>query len=197
VDVLPWVLSSGWASGINGYAVVLLLGLGGRFAGVDGVPAGLQRTDVLVVTAVLFLVDQVADKIPYLDSAWHLLHTAIQPAIGATVGALLAGQTGGLDQIAAGAAGGLTALASHAVRTGLRAVVNSSPEPVSNVAASVTEDLTVASVVGLSLVHPWIAAGVAGVLFALAATVVVLLWRRVRAGLHRRRARRAVPHRQA
>jgi len=190
VEVLPWVVSSGWASGINGYAVVLLLGLGGRLAGVDGVPPGLERTDVLVVAALLFLLDQVADKIPYVDSVWHVLHTAIAPTIGAVVGALLAGQSGDLGQLAAGATGGLTALASHVVRTGLRAVVNTSPEPASNVVVSSTEDLTVAGVVGLSLVHPWIAAGVAGTLLLVGAALVVLLWRRVRAGLRRRRAAR-------
>lgn len=193
MEVLPWVFSSGWASGINGYAVVLLLGLGGRLAHVDGVPPGLQRTDVLVVVGLLFLVDQVADKIPYLDSVWHLLHTAVQPTIGATVGALLAGQDGSLDQLVAGATGGLTALASHTVRTGLRAAVNTSPEPASNVVVSGAEDLGVAGVVGLSLLHPWAAAGIAGTLLAIGAVLVVLLWRRVRAGLRRRRARRERP----
>jgi hypothetical protein len=197
MDVLPWVFSSGWASGINGYAVVLLLGLGGRFAGADGVPTALQRTDVLVVAAVLFLIDQVADKIPYVDSAWHLLHTAIQPTIGATVGALLAGGTagtagtGGLGQVAAGVTGGFTALASHAVRSGLRAAVNTSPEPASNIVASGAEDLTVAGVVGLSMLHPWIAAGIAGALLVTGIVLVALLWRRIRAALRRRRARRA------
>jgi hypothetical protein len=76
VDVLPWVFSSGRASGINSYAVVLLLG-------------------------------QVADKIPYLDSVWHLVHTVIQPTVGAGVGALLAGLV-------------LVALPWRRVRNGLR-----------------------------------------------------------------------------
>ena len=191
MDVLPWVFSSGWASGINGYAVVLLLGLAGRFAGADGVPPALQRADVLLVFAVLFLVDQVADKIPYVDSVWHLIHTVVQPTIGAVVGALLAGQSGSLDQIVAGATGGLTALASHAVRSGVRAAVNTSPEPASNVVVSVAEDVTVAGVVGLSLLHPWVAAGVAGSLLLFGTLLVVLAWRRVRDGLRRRRARRA------
>jgi len=193
MDVLPWVLSSGWASGINGYAVVLVLGLGGRFAGADGVPPGLERTDVLLAFSVLFLIDQVADKVPYLDSAWHLLHTAIAPAIGATVGALLAGRSGDLSQLVAGACGGLSALASHAVRTGFRAAVNTSPEPFSTLVVSVTEDVTVSGVVALSMLHPWLAAGIAGTLLATGTALVVLLWRRVRAGLRRRRVRRAGP----
>jgi hypothetical protein len=139
----------------------------------------------------------VADKIPYVDSAWHLLHTAIQPTIGATVGALLAGGTagtagtGGLGQVAAGVTGGFTALASHAVRSGLRAAVNTSPEPASNIVASGAEDLTVAGVVGLSMLHPWIAAGIAGALLVTGIVLVAVLWRRIRAALRRRRARRA------
>jgi hypothetical protein len=190
MDVLPWVFSSGWASGINGYAVVLLLGLGGRFAGADGVPPALQRTDVLLLFAVLFLVDQIADKVPYVDSVWHVVQTAIQPTVGALVGALLAGQSGDLDQLVGGATGGLTAFVSHVVRSGIRAAVNTSPEPASTIAVSGTEDLAVAGVVGLSLLHPWIAAGVAAVLLALGVALVAILWRRIREGLRRRRARR-------
>lgn len=191
MEVLPWVFSSGWASGINGYAVVLLLGLAGRFVGADDVPPALERTDVLVVAALLLLVDVVADKIPYLDSGWDAVHTVIRPAIGATLGALLAGQQGSLVQIAAGATGGLTALASHAVKAGLRAAVNTSPEPASNIVVSSAEDLTVAGVVALSILHPWAAATVAAVLLAAGITLVALLWSTIRKGLRKRRARRA------
>ena len=145
MEVLPWVFSSGWASGINGYAVVLLLGLLGRFTGVDGVPPALERTDVLVAAAVLTLLDLVADKVPYLDSAWDAVHTAIRPAIGAAVGALLAGEAGSPNEAVGAATGGLTALASHVVKAGLRLAVNASPEPASNLVVSTAEDLTVAS----------------------------------------------------
>ena len=180
MEILAWVFSSGWASGISGYAVVLILGLAGRVFGADGVPPGLERTDVLVAAAILFVVDLVADKIPYIDSVWDAVHTVIRPAIGATVAALLAGQSGSLSQIAAGTTGGLTALASHAVKAGLRAAVNTSPEPASNITVSAAEDLTVAGVVSLSVLHPVAAAVIAGVLLVLGATVVVLLLGRIR-----------------
>jgi len=193
VDVLPWVFSSGWASGINGYAVVLLLGLGGRIFGVDGVPPGLERTDVLIAAAVLALLDLVADKIPYVDSVWDLVHTAIRPTIGAVVGVLLAGQHDHetLLQVVAGVTGGLSALASHGVKAGVRAAVNGSPEPASNLVVSSAEDVTVAGVVALSLLHPWIAATIAALLLAIGVTVVVLLWRRIRRVRAARRRRRA------
>ena len=122
--ILAWAFSTGWASGISGYSVVLILGVAGRFFGIHGVPPGLERTDVLVAAAVLFLVELVADKIPYVDSAWDAIHTVIRPAIGATVAALLAGQSGSLSQVAAAATGGLAALASHAVKAGIRAAVH-------------------------------------------------------------------------
>ena len=196
MEVLPWVFSSGWASGINGYGVVLLLGLFGRWGGADGVPPALERTDVLVAAAVLFVVDAVADKVPYVDSVWDAVHTVIRPAIGATVGVLLADQAGALagtdlGTIAAGTTGGLSALASHAVKAGLRAAVNTSPEPASNIAVSTAEDVTVAGVVSLSILHPVAAAVIAAVLLAVGLTLVALLMRRIRRFVRARRSRRA------
>jgi len=191
VEVLPWVFSSGWASGINGYAVVVLLGLAGRLFGMDDVPPALQRTDVLVVAAVLLLMDVVVDKIPYLDSGWDSVHTVIRPVIGATLGALLAGESGSLVQIAAGATGGITALVSHLVKAGLRAAVNTSPEPASNLVVSTGEDLAVAGVVTLSLMHPLAAAIVAAVLLVTGIVLVALAWTTIRKGLRRARRRRA------
>ena len=191
MEILAWVFSTGWASGISSYAVVLILGLAGRLFGADGVPPGLERTDVLVAAAVLFVVDLVADKIPYVDSVWDAVHTVIRPAMGATVAALIAGETGSLSQIAAGATGGLTALASHSVKAGLRAAVNTSPEPASNIAVSAAEDVTVAGVVSLSVLHPVAAAVIAGVLLVLGITLVGLLFRRIRQFRSRWRERRA------
>jgi len=190
VDVLPWVFSSGWASGINSYAVVLLLGLGGRFFDVTGVPPALTRTDVMIAAAVLFALDVVADKVPYLDSVWDTVHTAIRPTIGAVLGVLIAGDSGTLAQVVAGVTGGTSALASHAVKAGLRAAVNTSPEPASNIVVSSAEDVTVAAVVSLSMLHPWLAAGVAAVLLAAGLLLVVLLWQRIRR-FRRARRRRA------
>ena len=193
MEVLPGVFSSGWASGINGYAVVLLLGLLGRFTGADGVPPALGRTDVLIAAAVLTLLDLVADKVPYLDSVWDAAHTAIRPAIGAAVGALLAGEAGSLNEAVGAATGGLTALASHLVKTGLRLAVNSSPEPASNFLVSTAEDVTVASVVTVSVVWPWVAAGVAAVLLGSGLLLVVLLAGRIRRFRRTRQTRRARP----
>ncbi|MHC6628697.1 DUF4126 domain-containing protein [Streptomyces globosus] len=190
MSVLPLVFTSGWASGINAYAVVLLLGVFGATGLSDDVPPALQRTDVLIAAGVLFLVEAVADKIPYVDSAWDAVHTVVRPVAGAVVGALLAGQSGSLSDLAAGAIGGTTALASHAVKAGTRMAVNTSPEPVSNIALSTAEDIGVAGVIAFAVFHPVAAAVVAAVLLALGLAVLVLLWTRIRRFLRRRAQRR-------
>src|SRR5918999_3840467 len=105
-DLVPWVITSGWASGVNAYAVVLVLGLLGRFAGVDAVPAALERNEILVGAAVLYLLEFVVDKIPWLDSTWDAVHTAIRPTVGAALGLLLAGEAGSGAQAPSPAAGG-------------------------------------------------------------------------------------------
>lgn len=191
MEALPWVFSSGWASGINSYAVVLLMGLAGRFLGVDAVPTALTRTDVLVAAAVLFVLDTVADKIPYVDSVWDVVHTAVRPTIGAVLGVLIAGDASTPEQAFLAVTGGTSALVSHLVKAGLRTVVNTSPEPASNVAVSTAEDVTVAGVVAVSLLNPWVAAAVAAFLLLVGVTLVAFLWSRVRRFRRERRERRA------
>lgn len=192
MSIVPMIFTSGWASGINAYAVVLLLGLFGRFGGADSVPPGLERTDVLVVAAALFLCEAVADKIPYVDTAWDAVHTVIRPVAGATVGALLAGHThGSLGAIAAGAVGGTSALVSHLTKASLRMAVNTSPEPFSNIAISLLEDLSVAGIITLAVFHPVLAASVAGTLMLLGLLLVWFAVSRIRRFLANRRERRA------
>lgn len=187
--MLPLVFTSGWASGINAYAVVLLLGLFGATGLTDQVPASLQRPDVLIVAGVLFVCEAVADKVPYVDSVWDSVHTVIRPVAGAVVGALLAGQSGSLPDLAAGAVGGSTALLSHFVKAGTRMAINTSPEPFSNVAMSVAEDLGVAGLVTFAMFNPQAAAVIAAVLLAAGLALLVFLWSRIRR-FRRRRAQR-------
>ena len=109
MSVLPLGFTSGWASGVNACAVVFLFGLVGATGVIDEVPGALQRTDVLMVAGVLFLCEAVADKIPYVDTAWDVVHTVVRPVAGAVVAALPAGHQGSLPQLTAGAIGGSTA----------------------------------------------------------------------------------------
>ncbi|MDH6216409.1 DUF4126 domain-containing protein [Streptomyces pseudovenezuelae] len=190
MSVLPLVFTSGWASGINAYAVVLLLGVFGATGLTDDVPEAMQRPEVLVTAGVLFLIEAVADKIPYLDSAWDSVHTVIRPVAGAWVGALLAGQSGSMNDVVAGLVGGSTALASHTVKTGTRMAINTSPEPFSNVIVSLAEDLGVGGIVTFAMFHPQAAAIIAAVLLVAGLTVLIFLISRIRRYLRRRAQRR-------
>ncbi|MFJ3964226.1 DUF4126 domain-containing protein [Streptomyces sp. NPDC090036] len=190
MSVLPLVFTSGWASGINAYAVVLLLGIFGRTGLTEEVPASLQRTDVLAVAAVLFLCEAIADKVPYMDSIWDTVHTVIRPVAGAVIGALLAGQSGSLSDITAAAVGGSTALASHFVKAGTRMAINTSPEPFTNVGMSIAEDLGVAGLVTFAMFNPEAAAIIAAVLLAVGLAILIFLWSRIRRFLRRRAQRR-------
>ena len=186
MDVLPLVLTSGWASGINAYAVVLVVGLLGRFGDVPGVPGALERPDVLIAAAIMFAIEFVTDKIPYVDSAWDAISTFIRPAVGATLGALIAGTSDtGLSQAFYAATGGFLALASHAVKSGLRLAINTSPEPISNITASLAEDLTVVGVISLAVHHPVPAAIISMTLLVLALWLVIHVGKRIRTYLQR------------
>ncbi|MFB7947417.1 DUF4126 domain-containing protein [Kitasatospora phosalacinea] len=192
MGAVPLIFTSGWASGINAYAVVLLLGLFGRYGGADSVPPVLERTDVLLAAGALFLCEAVLDKIPYVDTVWDAVHTVVRPIAGATVGALLAAHDpGSLGEVAAGAVGGTTALLSHGIKASLRMAVNTSPEPASNILLSLAEDLSVAGLVTLAIFHPWLAASTAAVLLALGALLVWFAVTRIRRFWLRRKERRA------
>ena len=191
MSVLPLVFTSGWASGINAYAVVLLLGVFGATGVSDDVPATLQRPEVLVAAGLLYLFEAVTDKIPYVDSVWDSVHTVVRPVAGAWVGALLAGHSGSLNDVVAGLIGGSTALASHTVKAGTRMAVNTSPEPFSNIVLSLAEDLGVAGIVSFAMFHPVAAAVIAGVLLLTGLVVLVFLVSRIRRFLRRRAERRA------
>jgi hypothetical protein len=182
MELVALTFASGWTSGINAYATVLVLGLLGRFAGVADVPAGLQRTDVLIVMAVLAALEFFADKIPYLDSIWDAISTIIRPAAGAVIGALIAGANGDLLTLTLASLGGVTALVSHAVKAGLRLAVNTSPEPLSNVGASLTGDAAVVSVATLAVLYPVQAAIVVAILLTATIIILVFAFSRIRKG---------------
>ncbi|MFC8664449.1 DUF4126 domain-containing protein [Streptomyces sp. NPDC057199] len=190
MSVLPLVFTSGWASGVNAYAVVLLLGIFGATGLTDEVPESLQRPEVLIAAGVLFACEAVADKIPYVDSVWDSVHTVIRPVSGAVVAALLAGQSGSLSELAAGAIGGSSALASHVVKAGTRMAVNTSPEPFSNFVLSTAEDLGVAGIITFAMFNPQAAAIIAGVLLVTGLVVLYFLVSRIRRFLRRRAQRR-------
>ena len=193
MDSLPLVFSSGWASGVNAYLVVLVLGIADRISPTDEIPDALQRWDVLTVAFVLFAMEFVADKIPYIDSTWDAISTAIRPTVGAVIGVLMAGDADTLDQAILAVVGGGTALLSHVVKAGSRLAINSSPEPVTNIGASITEDLAVLGVVWFAIEHPRAAAAIAAVLLAGGLVLLYAIAKLVRRGWRRWKGRDRVP----
>ena len=185
MDSLPLVFSSGWASGVNAYLVVLVLGFADRVSPSAGIPDALHRWDVLGVALFMYAMEFVADKIPYIDSTWDAVSTLIRPTAGAVIGVLMAGDADTLEQAVLGTVGGGTALLSHLVKAGGRLAINSSPEPATNIAASVAEDITVLALVWFAIEHPRAAAAVAAVLLVLGLLMLYVVAKLVRRGWRR------------
>ncbi len=169
IQTIALTLGVAWASGINLYAAVTVLGIGG-VTGYIELPAGLAIVqDPLVIAAAAFMycVEFMADKTPGVDSAWDSLHTFIRIPAGAM---LAAGAVGTVDPaigVAAGLVGGTLTAATHATKAGSRVLINTSPEPFSNFGASVLEDVAVFAGLWAALQHP--------VLFLLALAVFLIL----------------------
>ena len=185
MDALALTFSSGWASGINSYLVVLVLGIADRVGSFTEIPDVLGRWDVLAAAGFLYAMEFIADKIPFIDSTWDAISTAIRPTVGAVIGVLLAGDATSLDQAVLGVVGGGTALLSHLVKAGGRLAINASPEPASNVLASLTEDAAVLGVVWFALQNPEAAAAIAGVLLLLGLVMLFFVARLIRRGWRR------------
>ncbi len=190
MESLFLAFSSGWASGINAYLVVLVMGVADRLTGSPEIPDVLGTWPVLGIAGLLYAMEFVADKIPYVDSGWDVVSTAIRPTAGAVIGVLLAGDATTLDQAVLGVVGGGSALVGHLTKAGSRLAINASPEPVTNVAASITEDLAVLGLVWFAVEHPEIAAVVTAVLLVTGLVGLYLLARLVRAGWRRLRGPR-------
>jgi len=173
-NLLSAVLGLSFSAGLNAYATVLALGLLDRL-GVAHLPQSLHvvaSTPVILAAAFLFIVEFIADKIPWFDSLWDGIHTVIRP----TAGAFLAyGVVGSVDpqwQVIAALVGGSIALTAHTAKASTRAAANVSPEPFSNWLLSLTEDAISFFVVWLTAAHPVIGLTVVLILISAAALVV-------------------------
>jgi hypothetical protein len=153
---LSIALGAGWASGLNVYATVLVLGMSQRL-GLVTLPHDLQVLGsfwVLSAAAVLFALNFLADKIPYVDSLNDLLHTAVRIPAGAVLAFGAADQAGPEIAVVAALLGGTLAAGSHIAKTGSRALINTSPEPFSNIAASLGTDALVVAGLVMAIAHP-------------------------------------------
>ncbi len=179
---LALAAGAAWASGINVYAVILVLGLLGS-TGYMTLPADLEilmNPFVIAAAGLMYCVEFFADKTPGVDTAWDAIHTFIRIPAGAVLAAAALGEMDPAVQIAAFIVGGGLAASSHAAKAGTRVMLNTSPEPVSNWTASVAEDALVVGGLWAALYHPSVFLVL--LIAVLAATIWFLpkLWRAVR-----------------
>jgi hypothetical protein len=187
LETLGFALGTSFASGLNLYATVAAAGLFQRF-GIVTLPEPLQvlaNPVVLGVTLTLFLVEFIADKIPYVDSAWDALHTFIRPPAAALLSySAFAGE--GVPEewkLAAALLAGSVALTSHGAKASTRAAANASPEPVSNWTLSLLEDGFAVFLAWMAAEHPLLTGIVVVVLVVVAVFVIWKLYGYLKAGL--------------
>ncbi|MGB2600852.1 MAG: DUF4126 domain-containing protein [Candidatus Omnitrophota bacterium] len=156
---LGLVLGGSWASGVNLYLTVAGLGIAGRLGLID-LPGSLDILThplIIIVAVLLFIVEFFADKIPLVDSAWDSVHTFIRPVGGAAIAFMATSDNAAAMQMAVAMIGGTVALDSHLTKATTRVAINTSPEPFTNITASVTEDGLVLVALWLMMKHPVIA----------------------------------------
>jgi hypothetical protein len=178
LETLGFALGTSFASGLNVYATVAAAGLFQRF-GIVQLPEPLQvlaNPFVLGIAIALFLVEFVADKIPYVDSAWDAVHTFIRPPAAALLAYSAFGQVQEEWKVGASLLAGGVALTSHGAKATSRAAANASPEPVSNWALSILEDGLAVFLVWLAAEHPILTAGLVVLLVILAVLVIRKLY---------------------
>lgn len=183
-------LGFSFAAGVNLYATVAILGLASRYGWVE-LPAQFQafNSDIVIAAAiVMYLIEFFADKIPYVDTLWDMIHTAIRPVGGALIAVTTLGDASPTVEALVALMGGAVAAGSHLTKTSTRAAANTSPEPVSNWLLSFGEDLFVVGLGYLALQHPVAALIVASVLVILILVFFALILRTVRRWFRRRPA---------
>lgn len=171
-SIIALTMGVSWASGINLYAAMLMLGIMGTTGNMT-LPPDLQvlaNPLVIVAAGIMYCVEFFADKMPGVDTGWDTIHTFIRIPGGAL---LAAGAVGNVDpavSLAAAIVGGGLAAGTHATKAGTRVLINASPEPVTNWTASILEDLAVIGGLWTALNHPWI------FLALLVAFILLMIW---------------------
>ena len=183
LTTLGRTLGFSFAAGVNLYATVAILGLAARYEWVSLPPQFEAFNNDLVIGAaiVLYVIEFFADKVPYVDTLWDMLHTVIRPLGGALIAVTTLGEASPTLEGLVALLGGTIAAGSHLTKTSTRAVANTSPEPFSNWILSLGEDLFVVGLGYLALQYPVAALGVAialTILILICAAVIVRIVRR-------------------
>ena len=182
ITTLGRTLGFSLAAGVNLYATVAILGLASRFGWVN-LPEQFQafNNDWLIGAAIaMYLLEFFADKVPYVDTLWDIVHTAIRPVGGALIAVTTLGEASPGTQALIALLGGTVAASSHLTKTSTRAAANASPEPFSNWLLSLGEDVFVVGLGYLAMSHPLAALIVGVVLLVVIASFAVVIIRTVR-----------------
>lgn len=188
-QIVPLIIATSFAAGLNVYATMATLGLLGRFHAVvlPGSLTLLQDWRIIAIALALFVLELFADKIPYFDLLWNAVHTFIRIPIAALLAYAASNQLSPEWHFASVALASGVALAAHGGKTALRAGVTPSPEPFSNIALSASEDVLAIFLTWLATRHPFVAATLALILVALLILAIRWIWRMLRAMVRRLR----------
>ena len=184
IEALSLAMGTAWASGINLYATVAALGIANRLEMIH-LPQNLEvlsHPGVIAIACIMYFIEFFADKVPYLDTGWDALHTFIRVPAGAILAARSLGDLNPALELMALLAGGSIALIAHGTKATTRLAINASPEPFSNWAASITEDLTVFGSLWLMFNHPIVMIILVLVFLALVAWLVPKIYRLAKRG---------------
>jgi|SRR6185295_7644708 len=182
LTALGYTIPLAFAAGLNVYATVAVLGLCSHY-GLVALPAQFRAFDnpiVITVALVMYLVEFVADKIPWLDTMWDVVHTVVRPIGGALVAVTALGDASATATTLAALLGGSVAMTTHLTKTGTRAAANTSPEPFSNWILSFGEDVLAVSIAYGALTHPMLALAIAAALLIVIVAFASVLIRAIR-----------------
>jgi len=171
-ETLALSMGAAWASGINLYATLLMLGYLAHTGNIDLPPDLMIVADPLVMTAagLMYAVEFFADKVPGVDTGWDAIHTFVRIPAGAMLAAGAIGDIGPAAELAAALVGGGLAAATHATKTGTRVLINTSPEPFSNWTASIAEDVAVVAAMWTAIQNPTV------FIIGLLVFVLIMFW---------------------
>jgi hypothetical protein len=188
-----------WASGINLYAAIVMLGYLGSTGNID-LPPELQiltNPVVMLAAGVMYCIEFFVDKIPGVDTGWDLIQTFIRIPAGALLAAGAVGDVGTGSQLAAAITGGTLATGTHLVKTGGRVLINTSPEPFTNWFASVGEDISVIAGIWTALHHPLFFLLLLGLFIMVMSWLLPRIWRGIRSVFTRLRRLAVIPESEA
>lgn len=182
VETIALSMGAAWASGINLYAALFVLGYMGATGNIDLPPDLEILSDPMVMAAAgfMYLVEFFADKVPGVDTGWDTLHTFVRIPAGALLAAGAVGEIGPAAELAALIVGGSLAAGTHLTKAGSRVLINTSPEPVTNWVASIGEDVAVIAGLWAALTYPWVFLALLAVFIVLMIWLLPRLWRAIK-----------------